>query len=431
VSRPTDEDRTEQAARERDAADPLGALREEFHLPVGPGGEPLLYLCGNSLGLQPRGVRRELERELASWAERAVEGHFDGPRPWYRYQERFQPSLGRLVGAAPDEVVVMNTLTVNLHMLMVSFYRPTRQRFRVLVEDFAFPSDAWAVRSQVRFHGFDPDEAVVVARARPGGTTIEEEDIEALLAREGDSIALVLIGGVQYFTGQAFDLGRLAAAAHRAGATFGVDLAHAIGNVELSLHDDDVDFAAWCSYKYLNAGPGAVAGAFVHRRHGGETELPRFAGWWGDDPATRFDAMHERAEFEPYPGASGWQASNPPVLAMAPLGPALELFDRAGLPALRRRSRALTAWAEQLIEPLGGGRLEIITPRDPARRGCQLSLRVRGGTPRALFDGLRAQGVVGDFRPPDVIRVAPAPLYNTFHDVWRLGQALGGALASG
>jgi kynureninase len=319
---------------------------------------------------------------------------------------------------------MMNALTVNLHLMMASFYRPTPERHKILIEAAAFPSDRYAVQSQLRFHGYDPDDALIEASPTPGRSTPRTEEIEALLQRRGSEIALVLLGGVNYYTGQAFDLERITQSGHGQGATVGFDLAHAAGNVPLELHDWDVDFAVWCSYKYLNAGPGAVAGCFVHERHARRVDLPRFAGWWGNDPATRF-RMHLEREFRPVPTADGWQLSNPPILALAPLGVALEIFDEAGMPALRAKSRRLTGYLQQWIDRAGGGLVQSITPREERARGCQISMRVLE-RPRELFEALRQGGVVGDFRPPDVVRVAPVPLYNTFHEVWRFGQVLAG-----
>jgi kynureninase len=414
------------AAVELDRRDPLAAYRDAFHVPLGKDGEPLAYFAGNSLGLAPRAARARVDREMDDWARLGVEGHFRSSDPWYSYHEPLREPLARLVGARPSEVVAMNSLTVNIHLLLVTFYRPTPERHRILIEEHAFPSDAYAVQSQLRHHGYDPDAGVLVARARPGEATLRTDDLEALLEREGSRIAVVLLGAVNYFTGQCFDLERITAAAQRQGCVVGLDLAHAAGNVPLDLHDAGVDFAAWCSYKYLNAGPGAVAGAFVHERHAARTDLVRFAGWWGNDPATRFD-MHGHPRFEPVAGADGWQLSNAPVLAMAPLHASLAIFDAAGMAALRAKSVALTGYLEGLVDAISSGRIEILTPRQPAARGCQLSLRVRQ-RPRQVFAALGAAGVVADFRDPDVIRVAPAPLYNSFLDAWRCADALAGAL---
>ncbi|MGH7561260.1 MAG: kynureninase [Gemmatimonadales bacterium] len=413
---------SEEWAREQDRADPLAWSREAFELPRDPGGEPLAYCCGNSLGLMPRSAGEMVRAELDGWARLGVEGHFEGDAPWYSYHELFRAPLARLVGAAPDEVVAMNSLTVNLHLMLVSFYRPGPGRRAILIEEPAFPSDRYALTTHLAARGEDPERTLLLVRPREGEATIRTEDLEGLLETRGREIALVFLSGVQFATGQRFDLARLAAAAHRAGCRFGVNLAHAIGNVELALHEWNVDFAVWCSYKYLNGGPGAVGGCFVHRRHGEDRAVPRLAGWWGNDPATRF-RLHENQTFVPAPGADGWQLSNPPILAMAPLRASLDLFDRAGLPALREKSARLTGYLEYLLDQAGPGRLRILTPPLPEARGCQLSIQVRGGGREAL-DALRARGVVGDFREPDIIRLAPVPLYNTYRDVWRAARAL-------
>lgn len=413
----------ESFARQLDVADPIARYRERFHLPVRADGQPVVYFCGNSLGLQPRATRSIVEQELEAWARLGADAHFDAPAPWYSYHEVFRESGARLVGALPGEVVMMNSLTVNLHLMMVTFYRPTRDRYRILVEHSAFPSDAYAVASQVRHHGFDPADALLVLAPRPGDAVVRTEDIEALLEKRGPEIALAMLGGVHYLTGQVFDMARIAAAAKRQGCVVGLDLAHAAGNVILKLHDWQVDFAVWCSYKYLNAGPGAAAGCFVHEVHGKDKALPRFAGWWGNDPETRFLMP---PEFVPREGADGWQLSNPPILAMAPLRASLALFDEVGMEALRAKSETLTGYLRYLIDGIPGDRFEVITPHEPAARGCQLSIRVRDGA-KALSRALAARGVVADFREPDVIRVAPVPLYNSFHEVWRFAQILAAA----
>ncbi len=378
-------------ALELDSLDPLRGFRERFLLPPGPDGRPLVYLAGNSLGLQPRSVRAVLERELEDWAKLGVAAHDHGRTPWYTYHRSVTEPLARLVGAAPSEVVAMNTLTVNLHLLMVTFYRPTPDRFRILLEARPFPSDLYAAQTQLRHHGYDSNDGIVFAPTRPGEHTTRTEDFERLLDERGESIALVLLGGVNYFTGQAFDMERIAAAARRRGCVVGLDLAHAAGNVPLRLHDWDVDFAAWCTYKYLNAGPGAVAAAFVHERHARNVDLPRFGGWWGNDPATRFQ-MHLTTRFVPLPSADGWQLSNPPVLALAPLRASLALFEEAGMESLRAKSMRLTAYLDRFLGRDSGGRLETITPADPAERGCQTSL-LRS---RPSEGALRVTGLRGD-----------------------------------
>ena len=406
-----------------DAADPLAAFRQEFHIPAGPDGRPCAYFCGNSLGLQPTSAAAAVAQELADWARLGVEGHFHGTSPWLHYHETLAEPTARLVGARPLEVVVMNSLTVNLHLLLVSFYRPTATRYKILLEGGAFPSDQYALESQARLHGLDPADALVELLPRPGEHTLRTEDIEARIAELGDSLATVLIGGVNYYTGQAFDMAAIARAGHAAGALVGFDLAHAAGNLPLHLHDWDVDFACWCSYKYLNSGPGGPAGVFVHERFAHRPDLLRLAGWWGHDPADRFQM---KKGFRPMPGAAGWQLSNAPILPMAVHRASLALVDRAGgMAALRRKSEQLTAYLEHLIQGLDlpPDVLEIITPADPAQRGCQLSVLVhRRG--RALFDHLAAQGVVADWREPNVIRLAPVPFYNSFADVARAGAAL-------
>lgn len=415
---------TEAWALARDRACP--SQRELFHIPRrrndAGGGEEWIYLCGNSLGLQPKTAGQYVREELEDWANLAVEGHFHARRPWYPYHERLREAGARLVGALPHEVVYMNGLTVNLHLMMVSLYRPTRQRFRIVIEDCAFPSDMYAVQSQLRWHGFDPADGLIVLRPRPGEQTLRTGDIEATLARAGPSIALVLLAGVNYFTGQVFDIPRITAAARRQGSIAGWDLAHAAGNVELRLHDWDVDFAAWCNYKYLNGGPGAVAGCFLHERHARDTSLPRFGGWWGNDPATRF-RMHLEPEFRPVTSADAWQLSNPPILALAPVLASLEVFDRVGMAALRARSQELTGYLQFLLDRMPSERYSVITPCEPEARGAQLSIQARE-RPRELYERLEKSGVICDFREPNVIRVAPAPLYNTFHEVWRFAGVL-------
>ncbi len=414
--------RTEEAfARELDATDPLRSYRDRFALPRNARGEPLVYLCGNSLGLMPKTVRDVVNREIQDWETLGVKGHFDAGTPWYSYHEVLREPLAQLVGAEPHEVVAMNGLTVNLHLMMVSFYRPSAERHKILIEASPFPSDRYAVQSQLQWHGYDANEGLLEVHPRDGEDCLRTEDLESLLTKRGREIALVMLGGVNYYTGQFFDLDRITRAARRAGCVVGYDLAHAVGNVPLALHAWDVDFAVWCSYKYLNGGPGSVAGAFVHERYG-TASLPRFAGWWGNDPETRF-RMQSNVDFVPQVGADGWQISNPPILSMAGLRPSLDIFTEAGIPALRRKSVRLTGYLEYLIDHNGTRHLEIITPRDQNARGCQLSIRVPQHG-RAMFDELSAHGVVGDFRDPDVIRLAPVPLYNTFHEVWQVGGIL-------
>lgn len=406
-----------QTARNLDESDPLGEFRQRFRIPHGPDGNPCVYLCGNSLGLQCEEVSLAVQGELERWARLGVAGHFDGPLPWMPYHEFLTDNLAWLVGARPGEVVAMNSLTVNLHLLMVSFYRPEGTRRKILIEKGAFPSDRHAVASQVAFHGLDPNRDLVELDPGPDGL-IDESRIESWLEQYGDQVALVLWPGVQYATGQLFDIRRIARAARSAGAQVGFDLAHAAGNVPLALHDSGADFAVWCSYKYLNSGPGSVGGAFVHERHGEDSDRPRFAGWWGHDHKTRF---RMGPEFSPATGAEGWQLSNPPILAMAPLRASLEVFREAGMERLREKSLKLSGYLAGLIREDLDDVLEILTPLDDRRRGSQLSLRVRAGAGagRALFQRLEAHGVIGDWREPDIIRIAPVPLYNTYADAER------------
>ncbi len=404
-----------------DATDPLGHLRDAFVFPQHNGADQT-YLVGNSLGLQPRQARAMVQEVLDQWGALAVEGHFTGPTQWLTYHQLVRTPLAQVVGALPSEVVAMNTLSVNLHLMMVSFYRPTRERPAILIEAGAFPSDRHAVESQIRFHGFDPANDLIEVEADAADGTISTAAIERAIADHGPRLALVLWPGIQYRTGQAFALGEIARLAHAQGAVAGFDLAHAVGNLPLSLHDDGADFAVWCHYKYLNAGPGAVGGCFVHERHA-HNEYPRFAGWWGHEQHSRFQ-MGPR--FVPTPGAEGWQLSNPPILALAPLRASLALFEQAGMPALRRKSEQLTGHLEQLIHTRVPQLLQIVTPAEPERRGCQLSLRVIGGRERgrALFEYLHAAGVLGDWREPDVIRISPVPLYNHFADLHRFVEVV-------
>ncbi|TND08794.1 MAG: kynureninase [Bacteroidetes bacterium] len=415
-------------AQQQDAADPLKHFRERFLFPQ-HNGKDAVYFTGNSLGLQPKTVRDSVMQELDDWAKFGVEGHFHARRPWKPYHEIFTEQEARLVGALPGEVVMMNQLTVNLHLLMVSFYRPTKQRYKIICEYKAFPSDQYALESQARFHGFNPDEAVIEVSPRAGEELIRHEDILAAIEKHKNELALVLFSGVNYYTGQLFDMKSITAAAHKAGAMAGFDLAHAAGNVKLHLHDWDVDFACWCTYKYLNSGPGSVAGAFVHERHA-NSDLPRFAGWWGHEKATRFKM---EKGFKPIPGAEGWQISNAPVLSMAAHKAALDIFDEAGMDALTAKAEKLTGYLEYIIDTISASqpeekKLELITPRDKKSRGCQLSV-VAHGRGKDLFNKLLDNGVISDWREPNVIRMAPVPLYNSFEDAWRFGEILKQALA--
>ncbi len=389
-----------------------GAYRQQFHIPKVKG-EESVYLCGNSLGLQPRKVKDYVDAELEDWASLGVEGHLHARHPWLPYHEFLTLPMARLVGAHPGEVVVMNSLTVNLHLLMASFYRPTPTRYKILIESDAFPSDRYAVASQARWHGFDPASALVVWSPLPGEHTLRTDRLKEILAKEGDSIALILLGGVNYYTGQYFNIKDITALGHSFGITMGWDLAHAAGNVDLQLHDWDVDFAAWCSYKYLNSGPGSLAGIFVHDRHGLDLSVPRLSGWWGHNKETRF---RMRDDFDPLPGAEGWQLSNPPILPLAAMRASMELFDQAGMSALRAISRENTRYLYDRLTSFPS--INIITPSDPEERGSQLSLLVTEGG-RALFQQLTRKGVIADWREPNVIRIAAASLYNTREDLER------------
>ena len=411
---------SDETAHALDAAQSLGVSRTDFHIPLHDGIEQA-YFCGNSLGLQPKRARAMVEEVLDKWASEGVEGHFREPAPWMPYHELVRAGLANVVGAQPTEVVAMNSLTANLHLMMVSFYRPTAERPAILIEAGAFPSDRHAVESQLRFHGFDPETDLIELQPDADGL-FSMDAIERAIATHGPRVALILWPGVQYRTGQAFDLAEIARLGHAVGAIVGFDLAHAVGNLPLRLHDSGADFAVWCHYKYMNAGPGAVGGCFVHERHA-RTDRPRFAGWWGHEQTTRFQMG---PAFAPTPGADGWQLSNPPVLALAPLRASLDIFSAAGLPALRQRSMQLTGYLESLIRERLGATLQIVTPADPAKRGAQLSLRVAGGRAqgRALFEYLASVGVIGDWREPDVIRISPAPLYNTHADILRFVRAV-------
>src|SRR6478672_9914080 len=366
----------EDFARQQDREDSLRLFRDRFHIPADADGRPLIYFVGNSLGLMPKATRKIVDQELDDWARLGVDGHFDAATPWYSYHETLREPAARLVGALPNEVVCMNSLTVNLHLLMASFYRPTKKRHKILMEDPAFPSDTYAIKSQIIHHGFMPNDSLLLARPKAGEETIRVEDIEDLLAKEGDQIALVLFAGVNFFTGQLFDIAKITGLAQARGGLVGIDLAHAAGNVPLALHDWNVDFAVWCSYKYLNSGPGAVAGAFVHQRHATNPDLPRLAGWFGNDPNTRF-RLHLEPEFIPVASADAWQISNPPIFSMAPLRASLSIFDEAGgIEALRAKSVKLTGYLEFLIEQIGSKKFSLITPADPSARGAQLSIQV-------------------------------------------------------
>lgn len=405
-----------------DQYDELALFRKEFHVPRMNGRE-VLYFTGNSLGLQPVRVSDYVLQELEDWKTLGVEGHQHAKNPWYSYHEPFKELLAAIVGAKPEETVAMGSLTANLHFLLVSFYRPTRERFRIICEKKSFPSDYYALDSQVRFHGFDPSEAVIEVGPREGETVIRTEDILQIIDKYKDSLALVMLGGVNYYTGQWFDLKTITEAAHKAGAFAGFDLAHAAGNVPLALHNWNVDFAAWCSYKYLNSGPGSVGGIYVHEKHCKDKHIPRFEGWWGNKPSSRFKMERSIDAFET---AEAWQLSNAPVLSMAPHRASLEIFARAGMDRLRAKSMKLTSYLEYRIhlinQQLGDEKVRILTPKDPNQRGCQLSLEISGG--KKVFDQISENGVVADWREPSVIRVAPVPLYNTYRDVYEFSDIL-------
>jgi kynureninase len=408
-------------ATELDRADPLAPYRDRFHIPRYEDGNEVAYLCGNSLGLAPKAAGACVQQELQAWETLGVEGHFKPMRPWVSFHELFAEHLARIVGARPYEVVAMNTLTVNLHLMLTSFYRPTVNRFKVLVGHAAFPSDRYALASQIQLRGFTPQASLIVATPREGEHTLHTEDIVALIEQHGASLALILMDSVNYYTGEVVDIARITEAAHAHGIVAGFDLAHAAGNVPLSLHDWNADFAVWCHYKYLNGGPGCVAGCFVHERHGFSRDpLPRMAGWWGHDKHNRF-AMGP--EFEPIPGAEGWQVSNPPLFSLAALLPSLELFSEVGMPRLRAKSESLTGFLDRALRELLAERIEIITPSEPTQRGCQISIRVKRNA-KPTFAALIAHGVICDWREPDVIRLAPVPLYNRFADVARVAEVL-------
>jgi kynureninase len=407
-------------ALELDKGDSLSRFRESFYVPAHNDGTDSIYLCGNSLGLQPKETKAYINQELDDWAKLGVEGHFHAQNPWMPYHEILAATTAKIVGAKPHEVVIMNTLTTNLHLMMVSFYRPQGKRTKILIEADAFPSDRYAVASQIQFHGYDDKEHIVEWAPRAGEHTPRLEDLESILKEQGDEIALIMIGAVNYYTGQFFNLKKITALGHAAGVVVGYDCAHAAGNVDLQLHDSGADFAVWCTYKYMNSGPGSLGGCFVHERHAQNADLPRFTGWWGHNKDTRFKM---RDDFEPMPGAEGWQLSNPPILSMAAIRASLDLFAQAGFQNLCAKSTQLTSYLEYLVGNLDGERITIITPSNPADRGCQLSLAVKNAD-KSLFKAITAKGVIADWREPDVIRIAPVPLYNSFEDCWRFVEVL-------
>ena len=413
----------EDFARQLDREDPLREFRGKFHLPLGEDGKPVIYFAGNSLGLMPRSARQIVDDELDNWAKLGVDAHHATGTPWYSYHEALREPTARLVGAKPLEVICMNSLTVNLHLMMATFYRPTKSRFKILMEEPAFPSDTYAIKTQIVHHGLNAKDTLVLARPRKGEFTVRTEDIVELIENNADQLAVVMLAGVNFFSGQLFDIEAIATAARKHRIVVGFDLAHAVGNVPVALHEWNIDFAVWCSYKYLNAGPGAVAGAFVNECHSTNTKLPRLAGWFGNDPNTRF-RLHLEPEFVPVASADGWQISNPPIFSMAPLRASLAIFDEAGgMEPLRAKSIKLTGYLEFLIAQIGSKKFSLITPADPDARGAQLSIHAHEH-PKQLHEELIAAGVKCDFREPNVIRVAPAPLYNSFHEVWRFAQIL-------
>ena len=407
-------------AKQQDQNDILKSYRDAFYLPKNKNGEPLIYMTGNSLGLQPKATKQYINQELEDWANLGVEGHFEAKTPWLPYHEFLTESMAHVVGAKPIEVIVMNTLTANLHFMMVSFYKPTKKRYKILIESDAFPSDKYAVESQLRHHGYDDKDGVVLWKPSEGEELLNYDDLEAILEAQGDEIALIMIGGINYYTGQFFDLKRIATLGHKYGCNVGFDCAHGAGNVQLNLHDSGADFAVWCTYKYLNAGPGSLAGCFVHERHAHNKELNRFTGWWSHNKKTRFNM---RGEFDQLPGAEGWQLSNPPILSMAAIKASLDMFQEVGIEKLTAKSKKLTGYFEFLLNDLGEDAIKIITPTNPDERGCQLSIQVKNAN-KTLHNKLTEAGVISDWREPDVIRCAPVPLYNSFEDVYQLVEKL-------
>ena len=406
-------------AKEQDKVDPLAFLRSQFHIPKDKDGNDWLYFTGNSLGLQPKETKGYINQELEDWANLGVEGHFEAKNPWLNYHELLTDKMAKIVGAKPIEVVVMSTLTTNLHLLMVSFYRPTKSKYKIVIESDAFPSDRYAVQSQLKFHGFS-DADIIEWSPRKGEHLLRIEDLEEIVSVQGDEIALLLIGGVNYYTGQFLDLKKIAEIGHSKKCVVGIDLAHGAGNIQPDLHASGVDFAAWCTYKYLNSGPGSLGGVFVHEKHAKDKDLPRFAGWWNHNKETRFNM---RQPFDVMEGAEGWQLSNPPILSMAAIKASLDLFDTVGMDALREKSEKLTGYFEFLIEQIASDDIQIITPVNPKERGCQLSIQVKNAD-KSLHEKLTAHHIITDWREPDVIRCAPVPLYTSFEDVYRLVSVL-------
>ena len=403
-------------AKQLDQEDPISYLRNEFHIPRDKDGKEWLYFTGNSLGLQPKITSKYIEQELDDWANFGVEGHFEAKNPWLSYHELLTDTMAKVVGAKPVEVVVMNTLTTNLHLLMVSFYQPSKTKYKIIIEGDAFPSDRYAVQSQLSFHGFDPEEALIEWKPKEGKELLELEDLKSILDSQGDEVALLLIGGVNYYTGQYFDIKKIAELGHAKKCMVGIDLAHGAGNIQPNLHDSSIDFAAWCTYKYLNSGPGSLSGLFVHEKHAQRKDLPRFAGWWNHNKETRFNM---RQPFDVMEGAEGWQLSNPPILSMAAIKASLDIFEKVGMDALVKKSKKLTGFFEYLVNEIASDTIEIITPTNPNERGCQLSLQVKNAD-KNLHKKLTENNIITDWREPDVIRCAPVPMYTSFEDVYHM-----------
>ena len=407
-------------AKELDQNDELSHYRNQFHIPKDKHGNELIYLCGNSLGLQPKSTKTYINQELEDWANLGVEGHTEAKNPWLPYHEFLAEATAKLVGAKPIEVVTMNSLTANLHFMMASFYKPTKERYKIVIESDAFPSDKYAVESQLRHHGYNDKEGLILWAPREGEELLRYEDLEAILEKHGHEVALVMIGGVNYYTGQFFDFKRITNLGHSHGCMVGFDCAHGAGNVDLDLHNSGADFAVWCTYKYLNSGPGSLSGCFIHERHAYDKSLNRFTGWWSHNKETRFNMRHE---FDVLPGAEGWQLSNPPILSMAAIKASLDMFHEVGIKKLTEKSKRLTGYFEFLLKQLGEDIIRIITPENPDERGCQLSIQVLNAD-KALHDKLTKAGVISDWREPDVIRCAPVPLYNSFQDVYNMVEKL-------
>ncbi|MFD1016270.1 kynureninase [Winogradskyella rapida] len=407
-------------AKAQDNLDELSAYKQQFHIPKDADGKALIYLCGNSLGLQPKSTKAYINQELEDWANLGVEGHTEAKNPWLPYHEFLTEATAKLVGAKPIEVVTMNSLTANLHFMMASFYKPTKERYKILIESDAFPSDKYAVESQLRHHGFDDKDGLILWSPREGEELLRNEDLEAILKAHGSEIALIMVGGVNYYTGQFLDFKRITTLGHQHGCKVGFDCAHGAGNVDLDLHNSGADFAVWCTYKYMNSGPGSLSGCFVHDRHAYDKDLNRFTGWWSHNKDTRFNMRHE---FDVLPGAEGWQLSNPPILSMAAIRASLDIFNEVGLEKLIKKSKKLTGYFEFLLKDLGEDTIRIITPENPEERGCQLSIQVLNAD-KALHDKLTEAGVISDWREPDVIRCAPTPLYNSYEDVYNMVEEL-------